>query len=205
MENKSKKVRMPKQKRGIDKRNRIMDAAKVLFESKGFDNTRSKDIAAKAGVSIGTLYSYFEDKKALLKEIMKESGPRRIRRFIDIDGDLLKRSNNLREIIYYIIKFLIESIDLPPEILKQVISMRCSDPEIMNLHKEEEEAIIVSIKSLLKMFEKDIVIKDLDVAARIILLAIKELSLSYKIFKPKIKKNQFINELTDMVCKYLST
>lgn len=47
-------------------------AALELFVEKGFAATRLDDVAARAGVSKGTLYLYFDSKEALFKAVIKE-------------------------------------------------------------------------------------------------------------------------------------
>ena len=59
----------PKQKRGDEKKDRILDAALDLFETKGFHGTTAKAIAAKAGVATGSFYRYFRDKKAVFMAV----------------------------------------------------------------------------------------------------------------------------------------
>lgn len=49
----------------------LADAALALFVEKGFAATRLGDIAARAGVSKGTLYLYFDSKEALFKEVVR--------------------------------------------------------------------------------------------------------------------------------------
>jgi AcrR family transcriptional regulator len=59
-------------KRTIDpdsKREAILDAGALLFASKGYEATSIADIAAKAGVAVGTVYRLFDDKPALLVAI----------------------------------------------------------------------------------------------------------------------------------------
>ena len=46
-------------------------AALELFVERGFAATRLEDIAARAGVSKGTLYLYFDSKDALFKEVVR--------------------------------------------------------------------------------------------------------------------------------------
>ena len=50
----------------LDKLNRIKAAARELFVSKGFDDTTVREIAAMAGVGLGTLFSYSLNKRDLL-------------------------------------------------------------------------------------------------------------------------------------------
>ncbi len=49
-----------------------MAAALDLFVEKGFVGTRLEDVAARAGVSKGTLYLYFDSKEALFKAVIQE-------------------------------------------------------------------------------------------------------------------------------------
>lgn len=63
-------VRIPKQKRAIQKRDSILEAGFILFSEKGYFNTDTAEIAKQAGVSTGIVYSYFKDKKAILDEVV---------------------------------------------------------------------------------------------------------------------------------------
>jgi AcrR family transcriptional regulator len=51
----------------------IVAAALELFAERGFAATRLDDVAARAGVSKGTLYLYFASKEELFKAVVRES------------------------------------------------------------------------------------------------------------------------------------
>jgi len=51
----------------------ILDAALDQFTEKGFAATKLTDVAARAGVSKGTVYLYFDSKEALFQEMVKET------------------------------------------------------------------------------------------------------------------------------------
>lgn len=51
----------------------VIAAAFHLFVERGFAATRLEDVAARAGVSKGTLYLYFENKQELFKAVVRES------------------------------------------------------------------------------------------------------------------------------------
>lgn len=53
------------------KENRILNSAMKLFEKKGFNETKMEEIAHKAEVGVGTLYSYYNSKGQLLFSILK--------------------------------------------------------------------------------------------------------------------------------------
>jgi AcrR family transcriptional regulator len=48
------------------RRDKILDVAVALAEEGGFDNVRQRDVAARAGVALGTLYKSFRSKEEIL-------------------------------------------------------------------------------------------------------------------------------------------
>src|SRR3954451_19395151 len=48
----------------------ILHAAEAVFGQSGLNGARMDDIAARAGVSVGTLYNHFQDRDALLSELV---------------------------------------------------------------------------------------------------------------------------------------
>ncbi len=62
----------PRKRRKEARPAELLEAALGLFVEKGFTATRLEDVAARAGVSKGTLYLYFENKDALFKAVIQE-------------------------------------------------------------------------------------------------------------------------------------
>jgi AcrR family transcriptional regulator len=50
----------------------LLEAAEQVFAEKGIDGARIEDIAARAGVAVGTIYNYFGDSTELLKALITE-------------------------------------------------------------------------------------------------------------------------------------
>jgi AcrR family transcriptional regulator len=72
-------------------------AALDLFVEKGFAATRLEDVAARAGVSKGTLYLYFDSKEALFKAVIQsavipavERGEQLVDQFVGTASDLVR-------------------------------------------------------------------------------------------------------------------
>lgn len=61
--------RKPRQARSQERVARILDAAEDLFASHGYAPTTTNAIAARAQVSIGSLYQFFPDKPAILQAL----------------------------------------------------------------------------------------------------------------------------------------
>ncbi len=53
-------------------RDRLLDAAAAVFAERGYDGTRVGDVAKRAGLSTGAIYSQFENKSDLLVRALVE-------------------------------------------------------------------------------------------------------------------------------------
>ena len=76
---------------GGAKRRQIMDGARSVFLSAGFDGASMNDVARAAGVSKGTLYAYFDSKQDLFEAIIraeKAQSAERVCRFSHDNGDV---------------------------------------------------------------------------------------------------------------------
>src|SRR5256886_2945704 len=49
-----------------DRRSQILEAALICFAKRGFHQTSMHDISSEAGISVGLIYRYFENKEALI-------------------------------------------------------------------------------------------------------------------------------------------
>jgi len=61
--------RAPTQKRARDRVERILDAADRLLAEEGAEALGTKQVAAAAGISIGSLYFWFPDKESIAEEL----------------------------------------------------------------------------------------------------------------------------------------
>ena len=84
-----KTVRKPIQKRSIQMKEKILDAAMQLICEKGFFEMTTNEIAKTAGISIGSLYSYFSDKDTILTELLE----RHHQHFLTVFEDLKTEIN----------------------------------------------------------------------------------------------------------------
>jgi AcrR family transcriptional regulator len=61
----------PRQKRSAAMVDAILEAAARILEDEGLNRLNTNTIAAKAGVSVGSLYQYFPSKDAILAELIR--------------------------------------------------------------------------------------------------------------------------------------
>lgn len=55
-----------------EKRQQIMNTALKVFSRQGYGESTMSDIAMEAGIAIGTIYNYFENKREILISIIEE-------------------------------------------------------------------------------------------------------------------------------------
>ena len=71
----------PKTSRGRETRCRLLDAAEAEFGEKGFHDGSISGITQRAGVALGTFYTYFESKEVIFQALVVDMS-RRIREWI---------------------------------------------------------------------------------------------------------------------------
>lgn len=114
----------------------ILDAALACFAERGFAATRMDDIAARAGVTKGTIYLYFENKEAVFKTLARESIVLRLSEVRDgmqhFEG---KTSDLLRFVITTMNDFITTSdrVVLPKVLLAEVGNF----PELAQFWRQE--------------------------------------------------------------------
>lgn len=64
----------------LEKRGRILAAARELFNERGFEETTGRQISERAGVGTGTLFLYVSDKRELLLWVFEEDARRILER-----------------------------------------------------------------------------------------------------------------------------
>jgi AcrR family transcriptional regulator len=60
---------VPRSRKGVQTRARLIEAARQVFERDGFLNARIIDITAAADLSQGSFYHYFESKEQIFREV----------------------------------------------------------------------------------------------------------------------------------------
>jgi AcrR family transcriptional regulator len=63
--------RLPRTARGAATRQKLIDAAELLFGERGFHATGVSDVTRSAGVAQGTFYLYFDSKEAIFRELVR--------------------------------------------------------------------------------------------------------------------------------------
>lgn len=197
--------RVPKQARSIEKKRRIIDAAITLFGEKGFQGTNAKEVAKQAGVSVGTFYAYFKDKKTVLMEILGEH-------MADVDQSIfseleasIRQGASGREIMRAVVDLGDQTHRQPPALLRTLFAMRYTDEDIARFSRGQDDAMVAKLVSLFKTMEDRLRITDLEAAARIVANAFEETMHSVALSECDLEKKRLYDALVDMAAIYLFT
>jgi len=194
------KTRIPQQKRSIETRNKILVAAKDQFAEHGFHGTNAKEIAATAGVSVGSFYSYFKDKKALFMEIFREHIEEKVVRVL---SEHRVDPSDHRKSVYRLIKAMLEAHEPYPQFHREVLAMRYSDPEVEAIFDEIDQQGLAHVENFITQFEDKLRITDIKTAARIISAAVEEVICSITILGHAEDAERLLDGLADMIHRYL--
>lgn len=95
----------PEIKRGR-KYDQVVEGARKVFLSQGFEGASVDLIAKEAGVSKATLYSYFPDKRILFVEVAKEECARQADRALEVDDTDMPVREMLTQVAHKMMSFL---------------------------------------------------------------------------------------------------
>ena len=196
------RVRVPKQRRSRERKQRIMDSALTLFSEKGLKGTSSNEIAREAGVSIGTFYSYFEDKRSLFLEILEQHLDNFITGIYSLQRD---DSITMKENIKGHIVKAFTVFDMHASFHKEALVMKFTDPQVRRLFEEVEKKQLVLITTLLGYYRKDDSPKDLEAMAKVIHSAVENVAHYVKFLESSFEPGRLIDELTEMIALYVSS
>ena len=195
------RIRIPKQNRSRERRLRIMETALDLFASKGINKTSSNEIANKAGVSIGTFYSYFENKKTLFLEILKNHLENFVTGVYTLQSD---DSIPLRALIKDHIHKGFMTFDINPSFHKEALVLKFSDPDVRRLFDEVEQQQLSIISSLLIPYCKRNKPQALTEVSKVIHSAVENVAHYVKFLDSPMDRDRLIDELTEMIYHYVS-
>jgi AcrR family transcriptional regulator len=114
----------------------LLDAALDLFVEKGFAATRAEEVAARAGVSKGTLFLYFPSKEELFKAVVREniSG-----RFQEWNQEFASFEGTTADMVRYYMKVWWERVGASKAsgLTKLIISEARNFPDIAAFYQHE--------------------------------------------------------------------
>ena len=141
-------IREPKQKRAIEKKDRIIKSGFELICKNGYYNTNTAEIAKAANVSTGIVYQYFKDKHDIFMEGLEKYGNEIFFPMLNIDTNnfsIEDFSSSIQEMI----KRHIKDHKVSQRAHEEITSMIHSDKDVAAYFYEKELLMTKTIKDLL--------------------------------------------------------
>ena len=142
-------TRIPTQKRSIEKRNKIIKMGFDLMCDKGYHNISTTEIAEYAGVSTGIIYQYFNDKKEIFIEGVKNYANDIMFPMLNILETTKIDINNIDKLLPLMINKFIENHKLSQQAHEEITAMTHSDKEIAEFFHKHEIKMTENITNLL--------------------------------------------------------
>ncbi len=143
-------TRMPTQKRSIEKRNRIIEKGFKLMCENGYFRTAIPDIAKYSNVSVGIIYQYFNDKKEIFIEGVKNYANTIMYPMLDILDTETIQIGNLKSLLENMIDKFIKTHTISKKTHEELMAMSHLDNDVADIFKKSELDMTEKIVALLE-------------------------------------------------------
>lgn len=142
-------IREPIKKTSIEKKRKIIEIGFKLMCNKGYHNINTIDIAKEANVSTGIIYQYFNDKRDIFIEGVKDYADNIMFPMINIMDNYVIDKSNLKELLSKMIDSFIKTHTMKKEAHEELMAMSYLDKDIKNIFKTRELTMTDKISNIL--------------------------------------------------------
>ena len=154
-----------KEREKNQRREQILNAAIILIENKGFENTTMEEIAEEAELSKGTLYLYFNDKQTLHQAIKKRALEFLHDKFLIIIQKDLKGAELVKKMMIASIELIYENVAFTKAMIKYEIKTDGDireDSLVSDCTNIENELMILTMRGIQIGFQDGSIKSSLD-------------------------------------------
>jgi AcrR family transcriptional regulator len=152
----------------------LVDAGAALFAERGFDATQTPDIAAEAGVSVGTFYRYFDDKLEIFLEVERRY---LARAYHDVMARLTPDrfvAVERRQVIDDALGALLDHVNRSPGLQRVFLQMALRDDQVAALKRAFDDASRKALAQLIASICSREQVADPEATATIVHAAVLE-------------------------------
>jgi len=168
------------QKRAHDTHRRLLEAAAEVFTQRGYTDTQTADIAERAGVSVGTFYRYFSDKRQAFIELVERHMERNYESVIArLTPEAFASTRTRRErraAVDHVIDVLFESTSENPRLSRVFMAEAMRDEALAKIRDDYEARGRSAIAALIRLIVDEERIPDADAAAHVISVAAQDVA-----------------------------
>lgn len=206
----------PKQTRAIRTRRKLIEALERLLRRAEFENISVQDIAAEAGVAVGSVYSHFKDKNAFLEALLlywREQVEAQLKIAEAQESEAVFAAlGSLRAAVHEAVKSVHQQTRENGHILRAVHTYARLHPDLTD---DDWQALVVRsfapIGVLLASYADQITIEDPDLTTRILGFFFNTIFIRSALMPQdtllqaiEVDDETLIREMTDMVFAYLT-
>jgi AcrR family transcriptional regulator len=182
----------------------ILEATTRVLMKEGYDRASTNKIAAMAGVSIGSVYQYFPSKEALVAAVSE----RHTREVLQLMRNVLNKvaARPVEVAAREFVTVAIEGHRVNPRLHRVLAEQIPRIGRLQNVEAINRDAHAL-IRGYLDAHRDEIDVADIDLAAFICVTTVEALTHTAVLHRPDIladgKAEKFVDELTDLVVRYL--
>ena len=179
----------------------ILKATAHILVAEGYDRASSNKVAARAGVSIGSLYQYFPGKEALVAALLE--------RHLDRMGEVLRAAfprlaaAPVERAAVEVVRLMVAAHSVDPALHKVFVEQV---PRIGKLERVQdvEREMTGLVRAYLATRRDELVVRDLDLAAYIVVGIVESLTHAAVLSRPDLLGEPFVQEVSRVVVRYLT-
>lgn len=193
----------PQQERSRRTVESVLEAAAQVFAQRGYANTTTNHIAARAGVSIGSLYQYFPSKDAVLLALAERHMERSFAAAMQEVGD--KRSAPVPELLRALVDALVHAHQAEPRLHRVIFEEARLDAGFRRRLDELEGRAMQIARELIDERCTELAIDNPAVASLLVVQILEAVTHSMVVRHPDIlRTSEFREELVAMLVAYLT-
>jgi AcrR family transcriptional regulator len=193
----------PSQERAQATVEAILAATAHILIAHGFEGLSTNKVAARAGVSIGSLYQYFPSKEALVAalgarhhdELMSVLGGALVN--VDVDED--DPAGSIAAVVASTVGAMLDAHAVDPalhRVLSEEIPRRV-------VHQHLEQSAMLLVRGLLEAHRRHLAVDDVDAATFLLVSLVESASHNAVLERPDLLRGPLRQELTAMITRYL--
>jgi AcrR family transcriptional regulator len=179
----------------------ILDAAARMLVEQGLEKTTTNRVAEVAGVSVGTLYQYFESKDALVAELYARHADR-------MSATIAARLSTLLEaplevVVREMVTTMIEAHALEPELHRVLMEGAARQGDVARM-RDVEDGLWRMARAFFDLRRAELRPENLDVAAFVVVQSVEALTHGAVLHRPELLKDPaLVDEIVALVLRYL--
>jgi AcrR family transcriptional regulator len=182
----------------------LVEATARILVKNGYDRASTNKIAARAGVSIGSLYQYFPSKEALVAAVIDRHA-QEVSQVVR-DAMIKVAAGPLESAVREFVSIGIDAHRVNPTLHRVLAEQVPRTGRLENIEAVERNSFAL-VRGYLEAHRKEVDVADLDIAAFICVTTVEALTHTAVLRRPDIladgKAGKFVDEVTRLVFQYL--